>query len=84
MRKEKVSMARYIVRGTVLVNVETTVEADSEEHAYEVAANERPELSDYVGNGGIDKLIGVDGELESVESSDTIEWNEAELLGDAA
>ena len=69
---------KYRVHGQTTVAVTTIVEAESEEEALKVAADELCGLNIYAGNGGIDKLIGVDGEDETVDACGEIEWKSAE------
>ena len=71
---------KYRVKGRVSVDVTIEVEADSAEEALEVANDELCGLNQYVGNGGMDKLIGVDGDNESVDAPGEIEWTDAEEL----
>ena len=71
---------RYRVHGRTTVEVTIIVEAESEAEALEVAYDERNCLTQYVGNGGTDKLIGVDGEDETVEANGEIEYTSAEEL----
>jgi hypothetical protein len=72
---------RYKVYGSTVVNVVTEVTADSPEEALETALSELNGLIQYVGNGGADKLVGVDGEHDSVSADDEIQWTNAEELG---
>lgn len=74
---------RYRVRGTTTVDVFIEVVADSPDEALIQAQDDLCGLSTYVGNGGMDKLIGVDGENESVEAGGEIEWDDADELGPA-
>lgn len=60
-------MKKYDVYGTVPIVVTITVEANSGEEAIEIAARKFQGVRGYVGNGGLDKLIGVDGTNESIE-----------------
>ncbi len=60
-------MKKYDVHGTVPVVVTITVEAENEEAAIEIASREFNGVHSYVGNGGFDKLIGVDGSNESID-----------------
>jgi len=71
---------KFRVTGKTTVEVTIEVEADSIEHAKEVAYDELCGLQCYVGNGGMDKLIGVDGETETVSADGEIEWTDAEEL----
>jgi hypothetical protein len=72
---------RYRVYGQTTVNVVTEVIAESANDALEMALHELNGLIPYVGNGGTDKLIGVDGYNESVSADGEIEWLTAEELG---
>ena len=71
-------MKKYAVHGVVEVEVIKEVWANSEEEAYEKAAEELPFLTEYCGNGGDDKLIGVEEEGESVSANNRIEYNDIE------
>lgn len=71
-------MSKWKVTGKVTVYVTAIVDADDEDEAFDAAADEIEMLESYCGNGGTDKLIGVSSENLSVESSDIVEWDEAE------
>lgn len=73
-------MKKYRVYGHTTVTVVVEVEADSEEEAYEIAADQRSCLDAYCGNGDTDKLIGVDGYDESVSADEDIEYDDIELI----
>ena len=74
-------MKKYRVLGVVEVMVAKEVWANNEEEAYEKAADQLETLESYLGNGGDDKLIGVDGQDESVDTcGNLIEYNDIELL----
>jgi len=73
-------MNKYRVYGHTTVTVAIDVVANSKKEAYEVALDERAALTAYVGNGGLDKLIGVDGEDESVSADCEIKYDDIELL----
>jgi ribosomal protein L37AE/L43A len=76
-------MKKYRVLGVIEVVVAKEVWAHSEEEAYNKAANQLSTLESYLGNGGCDKLIGVDGADESVDTfGNTIEYNDIEVLED--
>lgn len=34
-------------------------------------------ICSYCGNGGIDKLIGVDGEYDTIEADESVEFDDA-------
>ncbi len=69
-------MKRYNVHGTVPVVVTITVEAENENEAIEIAARKFKGVHAYVGNGGLDKLIGVDGSNESIEVNGEPEFDD--------
>ena len=74
-------MKKYAVHGVVEVEVVKEVWANSEEEAYEKAANQLTGLTEYLGNGGDDKLIGVEEEGESVFTcGNEIMYNDIEVL----
>jgi hypothetical protein len=75
-------MKKYSVRGTTVVTVTKEVWANSEEEAYEKAFNRLNCLTAFCGNGGVDKLIGVYDDDESVEADDTIQYDDIEELED--
>lgn len=75
-------MKKYSVRGTTVVTVTKEVWADSEQEAYEKAYCQLDSLTEYCGNGGYDKLIGVDGDDESVAVFDDIKYDEIEMIED--
>ena len=74
-------MKKYAVHGVVEVEVVKEVWANSESEAYDKAFNELSTLTAYLGNGGDDKLVGVDGDGESVfDCGNSIEYNDIEVL----
>ena len=75
-------MKKYSVRGTTVVTVTKEVWANSEQEAYEKAWNKLDCLTQFCGNGGTDKLIGVYGYDESVSAYDTINYDDIEELED--
>ena len=75
-------MKKYRVCGTTTVIVYKEVWANDEEDAYEKARNRLDSLTEYCGNGGYDKLIGVDGDDESVAVYEDIYYDEIEMLED--
>ena len=68
---------KYRVYGHTTVTVSTLVEADSEEEAIEKANCEFGGIMSYAGNGGMDKLIGVDGEYDTIEANESVEFDDA-------
>lgn len=75
-------MKKYRVCGTTTVTVYKEVWANNEDEACEKAYKELDCLTEYCGNGGIDKLIGVDGYDESVAADDFIHYDDTEVLED--
>ena len=75
-------MKLYRVYGTTVVTVCKEVWANSKDEAIERAGDELYSLTEYCGNGGYDKLVGVDGMDESVYADDMIEWDYTEELED--
>ena len=75
-------MKKYAVHGVVEVAVVKEVWANSEDEAYDKAYRELDTLTEYCGNGGYDKLVGVENDGESVSVDDVIEYNDIELLED--
>ena len=73
-------MKKYKVYGTVEVSVYKEVWANSESEAYEKADQQLSSLTEYVGNGSYDRLVGVENEGESVAADGIIEYNDIELL----
>ena len=75
-------MKKFRVMGTTVVTVCKEVWANSESEAYDKASSELSSLTEYCGNGGIDKLIGVEGDDESVAADGYIEYDDIEMLED--
>ena len=75
-------MKKYRVEGTTTVTVYKEVWANNESEAYDKAYRKLSCLTEYCGNGGCDKLIGVDGHDESVSADGFIEYNDIEVLED--
>ena len=74
---------KYAVRGKVVVWVCVELEAENKEDAIEKAFDECASLDALVGNGGIDKMLGVcdtDTAEVSVSCSDDVEYTEAEEI----
>lgn len=75
-------MKKYKVYGTTTVSVVKEVWANNEDEAYDRAQNELDSLIEYCGNGGYDKLVGVEGEDESVACYDDIRYDDIEVIED--
>lgn len=74
---------KYAVRGKVVVWVCVELEAENKEDAIEKAFDECASLDALVGNGGIDKMLGVcntDTAEVSVGCDDDVEYTEAEEI----
>jgi hypothetical protein len=68
----------YEVRGTITIEVFKRVKANDEDEAMELADYHFAGLTEYCGNGGTDKLIGVQESSESVQlCGDYVDWQEA-------
>jgi hypothetical protein len=66
----KAKTKKWHVYGSVPVSVTYTVEADTMEEAIEKANNDFPGLRGCVGNGGVDKMVGVDDSAASLDVTD--------------
>ena len=75
-------MKKYKVYGSYTITVMKEVWANDEDEAFNKADEKFGGVIEYVGNGGSDKLLGVDGYDESVAADGMVEWNEAEELED--
>ena len=75
-------MTKYRVYGTTTVSVVKEVWANSEDEAYDKAYAQLDSLTVYCGNGGYDKLVGVEEEGEEVAADDTITYDDIEVIDD--
>lgn len=75
-------MKKYRVYGTTTVSVVKEVWANSEEEAYDKADLKLNCLTAFCGNGGVDKLVGVYDDDESVAANDTIYYDDIEMIED--
>ena len=75
-------MKKYKVYGTTVVTVTKEVWANNEDEAYQKAFEKLDCLTSFCGNGGIDKLVGVYGDDESVDADGSIEYDDIEELED--
>jgi hypothetical protein len=75
-------MKKFKVFGNVNVVVTKEVWANTEEEAMEKAAQKLSCLTAYCGNGGYDKLVGVENHDESVDVFDDIVYDDVEELED--
>ena len=75
-------MKKFRVMGTTVVTVYKEVWANDKDEAMEKAENQLSSLTAYCGNGGCDKLVGVDDSDESVSADEFIEWDDVEMLED--
>lgn len=69
---------KYRVIGNIQVSVGIIVEAENEDKAIQNAYEEFGGVNGYCGNGGTDKLIGVDGDTEWIEADGIVEFNDVE------
>lgn len=68
----------YEVRGLATIEVLKRVKANDEDEAIELAEQYFNGLTEFCGNGGTDKLVGVYEDSESVQTCvDCIEWQDA-------
>ena len=71
----------YEVTGTCTITVKKRVLANSPEEAYEKVTNTFNGINEYCGNGGDDKLIGVENISESVFADcGYVEWDENDIV----
>lgn len=75
-------MKKYKVYGMVTVNVTKEVWANSEDEAREKAYDQLSCLTAYCGNGGYDKMVGVEDDGESVDVFEDIAYDEVEEIED--
>ena len=75
-------MKKYRVYGITTVSVVKEIWANDEDEAYRRAERELCSLTEYCGNGGYDKLVGVDGCDERVAADDTIHYDDIETIED--
>lgn len=75
-------MTKYRVYGTTTASVVKEVWANSEDEAYDKAYSQLDSLTVYCGNGGYDKMVGVDGDDESVSADDNITYDDCEVIED--
>ena len=68
-------MKKYRVMGTTTVTVYKEVWATNEEDAIDKVSSQLDGLGSYCGNFGYDKLVGVEGDGESVSADGYIEWD---------
>lgn len=73
-------MYKFRVYGTTTVTVTKEVWANSKEEAMEKAEQQLSNLTGYAGNGGWDKLVGVDGHDEAVSADDNIVYDDVETM----
>lgn len=78
-------MKRYRVFGNTNVVVTTVIEVpDNEEltrdEIYAKAYESFQGVSSFAGNDGTDKLIGVNGEKDTIDADNEVEFDDFELL----
>ncbi len=74
-------MKKYRVFGHTTVTVSTVIEIPDdveldEDEIYERARNEFDGISAFAGNGGTDKIIGVDGREDSISADEEVEFDD--------
>ena len=75
-------MKKYKVHGTTTITVYKEVWADNEDDAMDKAYNQLYALTEYCGNGGCDKLVGVESIGEYISVYDNIHYDDVEFLED--
>lgn len=70
-------MKKYTVFGHTEITVSTVVEANSIEEAIEKAEERFKGISSFCGNGGTDKLIGVNGEDDTISADSCVKFDDA-------
>lgn len=76
-------MKKYLVTGKVAAFISVELEAENEEEAIEKAYEECSGPTNFIGNGGYDKLIGVcdtDNADVSIACDDEVEYTEVEEI----
>jgi hypothetical protein len=73
-------MKKFSVRGNVNVVVTKEIWANNADEAIEKAQERLSCLTAYCGNGGWDKLVGVENHDESVDIFDDIVYDDAEEI----
>ena len=73
---------KYKVFGHVTVNVYVTVEAETDEEAFEIASDQRQFLDALPNKYGDVKLVGVTGTGESVEADARIVFDDLDEVAD--
>jgi len=73
-------MKKYNVFGNASVTVCVTVEAENEESAMKKAKKKFGGISSFFGNGGTDKLIGVNGDNESIFADEPVQFDDVLMM----
>lgn len=76
-------MKKYLVTGKVAAFISVELEAENEEEAIEKAYEECSGPMNFVGNGGVDKIIGVcdtDTATVSISCDTDVEYEEVEEI----
>lgn len=78
-------MKRYRVFGNTNVVVTTVIEVPddeelTEDEIYARAYESFQGVSSFAGNGGIDKLIGVNGEKDTIDADNEVKFDDYDLL----
>ena len=71
---------KYTVFGHTEVTVSIQVEADDEAEAMEKAMKKFKGIREYAGNGGVGKLIGVEGSTETISADAPVEFDSCRPL----
>ena len=65
-------MKKFVLTGDVTATVTITIEAENEQQAIDKAHDEFAGVEAFCGNGGVDKLIGVCEDNQSIDCCDTV------------
>ena len=67
---------KFTVLGNTQVTVSIQVEANNEKEAYRKAQKQFKGVHSYNGNGGTDKLIGVEGKNETIVADEPVTFDD--------
>lgn len=69
-------MPKYTVMGNTQVTVSITVNAKNPEEAMKKAKKKFAGIHSYLGNGGDDKIIGVENKNETIAADEPVIWDD--------
>ncbi len=71
-----INKRNYIVLGHSTVIIAVEVQATNENEAMDLVKKRFGGIHEYAGNGGVDKLIGVNGKAESIYAPENVEFDD--------